>query len=197
MARGPSTAVASDTPSSQIESLYTHHHGWLHGWLRRRLGNSCDAADLAHDAFVHLIQKPRRFDSAPEARAYLRAMANGMCVDLWRRRQIEQMWLEELAARPEALAPSAEHQVIVIQALLEIDGMLRSMPVKAANAFVMAVACEMSDKEVAQELGVSTRMVRKYVAQAMLHCLMLEARSVVTEPPILVPPATPVGTGSA
>lgn len=48
-------------------------------------------------------------------------------------RQIEQMWLEELAARPEALAPSAEHQVIVIQAQLEIDGVLRSMPVKAAN----------------------------------------------------------------
>jgi len=124
-------------------------------------------------------------------------MANGMCVDLWRRRQIEQMWLEELAARPEAVAPSAEHQVIVIQALLEIDGMLRSMPVKAANAFVMAVACEMSDKEVAQELGVSTRMVRKYVAQAMLHCLMLEARSVANEPPILVHPVASVGTGSA
>ena len=184
-------------PGDPVNLLYRAHHGWLHGWLRRRLGDSCDAADLAHDAFVRLIQKPRRFDSAPEARAYLRAMANGMCVDLWRRRQIEQMWLEELAARPEVLAPSAEHQVIVIQALLEIDGMLRSMPVKAANAFVMAVACEMSDKEVALELGLSTRMVRKYVTQAMLHCLMLEARSVVSGSPAPARPAASVGTDPA
>lgn len=190
------TAVASDTPSSSIESLYTNHHGWLQGWLRRRLGDSGDAADLAHDAFVRLIQKPRRFDSTPEARAYLRAMASGMCVDLWRRRQIEQMWLEELAARPEAVAPSAEHQVIVVQALLEVDAMLRSMPVKAANAFVLAVACEMTDKEVAEELGVSTRMVRKYVAQAMLHCLVLEARTVAADRTARPLPTAPVHTGS-
>ena len=175
--------MASETPASNIESLYSSHHGWLQGWLRRRLADSSDAADLAHDAFLRLIQKPRRFASEPEARAYLRAMANGMCVDLWRRRQIEQTWLDELAARPEAVAPSAEHQAMVIQALLEIDAMLRSMPVKAANAFVMAVACDMTDREVAEELGVSTRMVRKYVAQAMLHCLTLEARGVAAELP--------------
>lgn len=170
-------------PTSNIESLYSSHHGWLQGWLRRRLGDSSDAADLAHDAFLRLLQRPRRFDSMPEARAYLRSMASGMCVDLWRRRQIEQMWLEELAARPEAIAPSTEHQAIVVQALLEIDTMLRSMPVKAANAFVMAVACDMTDREVAEELGVSTRMVRKYVSQAMLHCLMLEARGVAADLP--------------
>ncbi|MOA67843.1 hypothetical protein D3C78_1951850 [compost metagenome] len=40
----------------------------------------------------------------------------------------------------------------------------------------MAVACEMTDKEVADVLKVSSRMVRKYVAQAMLCCMKLEAR---------------------
>ena len=167
--------------SSNLESLYCSHHGWLQGWLRRRLGDSFDAADLAHDAFLRLMQAPRHFDNELAARAYLRTTANNLCVDLWRRRQIEQAWLEELAARPEAVAPSTEHQAIVIQALLEIDAMLRSLPVKAANAFVMAVACDMTDREVAERLGVSARMVRKYVAQAMLHCLLLEARGTATE----------------
>lgn len=166
--------MSSKPPLPDIESLYCNHHQWLHGWLRRRLGNSFDAADLAHDAFLRLMNAPRHFETPPQARAYLRTMANGLCIDLWRRRQIEQMWLDELAARPEITVPSLEHQAIVIQALMEIDTMLRNMPVKAANAFVLAVACDMTDKEVATELGVSTRMVRKYVAQAMLHCLQLE-----------------------
>ncbi|MBW7903101.1 MAG: sigma-70 family RNA polymerase sigma factor [Rhodocyclaceae bacterium] len=169
--------------SPTIEHLYDDHHDWLQGWLRRRLGNAADAADLAHDAFLRLIEKPRRFDSAPEARVYLRTMANGLCVDLWRRRSIEQAWLDTLAARPEAVAPSAEHQVIVLEALQEIDTMLRSLPPKAARAFVLAVAGDMTHKEVAQELGVSTRTVTTYVAQAMLHCLRLEARQVVEELP--------------
>ncbi|BBN90291.1 sigma-70 family RNA polymerase sigma factor [Azospira sp. I09] len=165
-----------------MEVLYSDHHRWLEGWLRRRLGNGADAADLAHDAFLRLLKTPRPFCSQPEARVYLRKMASGMCVDLWRRREIEQAWLEALAAQPEALAPSAEHQVMVLQALQEIDAMLRSLPPKAANAFVMAVACEMSDREVAEALGVSTRMVRKYVAQAMSHCLRLEAGLVAAPP---------------
>ena len=165
---------SASTPT--IETLYTSHHAWLQGWLRRRLGNACDAADLAHDAFMRLLARPRRFDTAPQARVYLRTMANGLCIDLWRRREIEQAWLETLAAQPEPVAPSAEQQAMVMQALHEIDDMLRSLPPKAATAFVLAVACDMTDQEVADELQVSSRMVRKYVAQAMLHCLRLEAR---------------------
>ncbi|MNT00318.1 RNA polymerase sigma factor [compost metagenome] len=54
--------------------------------------------------------------------------------------------------------------------------MLRELPPKVAHAFVMAVACEMTDQEVADTLNVSARMVRKYVARAMLCCMKLEAR---------------------
>ncbi len=60
--------------------------------------------------------------------------------------------------------------------------MLRSLPSKAANAFILAVACGMTDKEVARELGVSDRMVRKYIAQTMLHCMQLEIREIVVNP---------------
>ena len=170
------------TPSN-VEHLYTEHHAWLHGWLRRRLGNAFDAADLAHDAFVRLLATPRHFGTAPEARVYLRAMANGLCVDLWRRREIEQAWLDTLAAQPEALAPSAEHQAMVLQALREIDALLRSLPPKAARAFVMVMACRMTHQEAAAELGVSSRMVGHYIAQAMLHCLQLEVQTVTHATP--------------
>lgn len=171
--------VSDPASPPTIAMLYTDHHAWLQAWLGRRLGNAADAADLAHDAFIRLIDKPRRFDSAPEARGYLRSMANGLCVDLWRRRSIEQAWLDTLAAQPEAVAPSAEHQAIVLETLYEIDTLLRSLPPRAAQAFVMAVACDMTYREVAQELGVSVRMVAKYIAKATLHCLHLEARQAV------------------
>lgn len=164
-----------------FQRLYEDHHGWLNSWLRRRLHDASDAADLAQDAFLRLLKTPRHFDTAPQARVYLRSMANGLCIDLWRRRQIEQAWLDVLAGQPEHVLPSAEHQTLVLEALLEIDTMLRQLPPKAAHAFVLAVGCGMTDKEVAAEVGVSDRMVRKYVAQAMLHCLQLEAREAAAE----------------
>lgn len=159
-----------------LEGLYSDHHGWLQGWLRRRLGNTTDAADLAHDTFVRLIVRPRGFDNGREARAWLRTVANGLCIDLWRHREIERAWLETLAAQPEALAPSTEERVSVLQALYEIDAMLRKLPPKAARAFTLATACGMTHQEVARELGVSSRMVGHYISAAMLHCMKLEAR---------------------
>lgn len=161
----------------QIGTLYADHHGWLQDWLRRRLGDACDAADLAQDTFVRLIVRPRAFDSGPAARVYLRTIANGLCIDLWRRREIERVWLETLAAQPEAFAPSAEEQVVVLQALVEVDRMLSRLPPNAARAFVLATACGMTHQEVAREVGVSSRMVGNYIAQAMLHCMQLEARA--------------------
>lgn len=169
-------ATAEAVPHQHVELLYSDHHGWLYSLLRRRLGDQSDAADLAHDAFIRLLVKPRAFDSFDGARAYLSTVARGLCVDLWRRREIEKAWLDALAAQPEAQACSTEQHAIVLQALGAVDAMLRALPANTANAFVMGMVLGMADKEVAAELGVSDRMVRKYMTQAMLHCMQLEAR---------------------
>lgn len=172
-------ATHDTVPSEPMHTLYADHHGWLSGWLYKRLGDSADAMDMAHDVFVRLIVKPapRGFSNASETRGYLRAVANGLCINLWHRREIEQAWLDTLAARPEEVAPSAEHQAMVLEALHEVGATLLELPSKAARAFLLTEACQMTQKEVAEELGVSTRMVRKYIAQAMLKCMQLQARN--------------------
>nr|WP_286206638.1 sigma-70 family RNA polymerase sigma factor [Thauera linaloolentis] len=163
--------------------LYNEHHGWLHGWLRCRLGCAAEAADLAHDTFVRMLggNAQQRFDSMAEARAYLRATAQNLCINLWRRQEIERAWLDTLAVTPRDHYPSAERQVIVLQALEEISTMLHALSPKAVRAFTLAVVCDMTDNEVGAELGISGRMVRKYVAQAMLGCLALRARQTADE----------------
>lgn len=160
-----------------VQALYRHHHGWLYGWLHRRLGNACDAADLAQDTFVRLLTRPasRGFDSVGEARGYLRAAASGLCVDLWRRREVERAWLQTLAAQPEAVVPSPEHRAIVIETLLEIGSMLGRLSDKAARAFVLAQVDGLRYREIATALSVSERMVKKYMAQAMLECALIDS----------------------
>jgi len=171
------TAAPATACTPPIDTLYIDHHAWLRTWLQRRLGNAADAADLAHEAFLRLILKPasRGFASTLEARAYLRTMAQGMCVNLWRRREIEQAWLDTLAAQPQAYAPSAERQAMVLEALQEIAELLAGLPPRAAQAFLLSAVCGMTAEEVGGELGVSSRMVRKYVAQAMLCCMQARA----------------------
>lgn len=161
--------------SASIEHLYLDHHNWLQAWLRRRLGCAADAADLAQDAFVRLLATPKRFNSPPEARGYLRTMANGLCIDLWRRREVEQAWLQALACRPEAVEPSPEQRALIVETLLEIGDMLSRLSQKAASAFIMAQVDGLPYREIATQLGVSDRMIKKYIAQAMLQCALIEA----------------------
>ncbi len=100
---------SSAPDQTRIDDLYAQHSGWLRQWLTRRFGNSfntADVADLTHDTFLRLLLKPRVFRLPGEARSFLCTVARGLCIDQWRRGQIEQAWLTELANRPENLHPS-------------------------------------------------------------------------------------------
>jgi RNA polymerase sigma factor (sigma-70 family) len=169
--------AAADSSFHEAHALYEDHHGWLQGWLRRRLGNAADAADLAHDAFLRLIVRPapQGFSTPLEARAYLKSMAKGMCIDLWRRREVEQAWLDTLAARPEPYEPSPEHRAIIVETLLEIGAWLGQLPEKVGRAFILAQIHGATTRQIAAELAVSERMVQKYLARAMLHLALIDA----------------------
>jgi RNA polymerase sigma-70 factor (ECF subfamily) len=106
-----------------------------------------------------------------EPRAYLTTIAKGLLINHWRRLSIEQAYLERLASYPEALMPSPEENAIILEVLREIDELLNKLPAKVRKAFFLAHFEDLTDAEIAKKLGVSDRMVRKYVAQAMLQCL--------------------------
>lgn len=155
--------------------LYCAHHGWIHRWLAAKLGNVSDAAELAHDVFVRLLSQPREFRSDGHARAYLSTLSRNVCVDFWRRKQVERAWLETLAGRPELRAPSEEHRAVVFETLVHLQAMLDRLPVKVAQAFCLAQIEGLSYQDIARRIGVSDRTVTKYMAQAMFQCVLLEA----------------------
>lgn len=157
---------------TDVQSLYQDHQLWLRNWLQRRLGCTHQAADLAHDTFVRLLARPREMDAGRDPRAYLSTIAHGLVVDHWRRQAIERAWLETLAAQPEPSAPSAEHCAMVIEALAQVAEWLDRLPERPRRAFVLAQLHGATYAEIGATLGVSERMVKKYMAQAMLHCLM-------------------------
>ena len=64
----------SSSVHQEIATLYTDHHGWLQGWLRKKLGDVHQAADLAHDTFMRLLAREEPVQ-AREPRAFLTTVA--------------------------------------------------------------------------------------------------------------------------
>lgn len=158
--------------SLDVQSLYSDHHGWLHNWLRSRLGNAADAADLAQDTFLRVLLKPERLELRTP-RAFLRTIARGLVIDHWRREELERAYLESIAHLPEAEVPSAEARQSVLDLLENIARLLDGLKPKVRSAFLLAQCEGIPHAQIAEQLGVSQRSVERYVAEALYHCYQL------------------------
>ncbi|RDI18091.1 RNA polymerase sigma-70 factor (ECF subfamily) [Pseudacidovorax intermedius] len=165
-------AVSDSVQRHLVGAMYVEHQSWLQGWLRRKLGNAFDAADLTHDTFVRVLSR----DDAPnirEPRAFLGTIAHGLMVNLLRRRSLEAAYLEALACHGEAASPSPEERALVVDALVQIDALLDGLPAKVRRAFLLLQLEGLTHAEIAAQLGVSVSSVRQYIARAMQNCLLL------------------------
>ena len=159
--------LAASLHSEQVKSIYAAHHGWLECWLRKRLGNASDAADIAQDTFVRVLAREM---AIREPRAMLTTIAQGMVANFYRRRDIELAYEQALAAWPEQHAMSPETRAIMLETLVEIDALLNSLPPLVREAFLLSQLDGMGQADIAERLGVSLATVKRHIAKAMLHC---------------------------
>ncbi len=152
-----------------VAELYLEHHPWLYAWLRKKLGCSQRAADLAHDTFLRLLNR----DALPplvEPRAFLTTIAQRVLSNHWRHERIEQAFLETLAHWPEPVVISVEERACLVETLIEIDRLLDGLPAVVKRCFLHAQLDGMGHGEIAAELGISVSSVKRYLIKAAAQC---------------------------
>nr|WP_314871735.1 sigma-70 family RNA polymerase sigma factor [uncultured Pseudomonas sp.] len=157
---------------SAVQSLYETHHPWLCSWLRQRLGCVDNAADLAQDTFIRVITQ-RKATELREPRAYLSTIARSLMIDMFRRRYLEQAYLETLALSPEPLDVSPETRSLIIETLMQIDRMLDGLGGRTREIFLLAQLDGLSYVEIGRRLNISVNTVKKHAVRALTHCLLL------------------------
>jgi RNA polymerase sigma-70 factor (ECF subfamily) len=161
-------------PEQTFHDLYRDHRGWLEGWLRRRMGNGSDAADLSQDTFVRLLASSQRIADLQEPRAYLATVSKRLLANFYKRRSLEQAYLDALALLPEDCMPSPEQRWILLETLQALDELLDGLPGPVRRAFLLSQLEGLGYQEIAERLQVSERTIKRYMAQAYEHCLLVE-----------------------
>lgn len=154
--------------------IFRSDYRWLTDKLRRRISHGTGAEDIASEAFARLAAIPDLL-KIREPRAMLTTLAQRILYETWRRRDLEQAYLNALASSPQHCHPSPEDQEMVIESLLAIDRALDGLSVNARKAFLFNQLDGMTYAEIAKELNVSASMVRKYVAKALTNCYLATA----------------------
>ena len=167
------TEAVTSTEQS-LDGLYRDHHGWLESWLRRRMGNAWDAADLSQDAFLRVLASSQKIADMHEPRAYLLTVGKRLLSNFYARRSLEHAYLEALAQMPEDSAPSPEQRWLLLETLHALDELLDGLPAQVRRAFLLSQLDGLGYRDIAERLEVSERTVKRYMAQAYEHCLLVD-----------------------
>lgn len=127
------------------------------------------------DTFVRVLRHRAELALIREPRAYLTTIAKRLLLNHYRRRSLELAYQEALAALPGPMAPSPEQQLLILEALQEIDAALYTLPPRARQAFLLVQLEHLTYEQVAQQLGVSVRTVQRYIVQGYEQCLLAAA----------------------
>lgn len=162
-----STAVA-------VAELFREHNRVLVGYLRSRLGSLQEAKEIAQEAYVRLLQLHE--PGAPGLlRAYLFKTASNLAIDRLRHRRVRQrseeqpQLFEELnTTRRESDDPA--EQLLAREQADRLLGYLQELPIKCQQVINLHRVEGISQLDVSARLGISERMVRRYVTYAMVYC---------------------------
>ncbi|AIP34191.1 RNA polymerase sigma factor, sigma-70 family protein [Paraburkholderia xenovorans LB400] len=149
---------------------FRRSYDWLKSRLWRKVGCPFVAEDLSSEAFVQLAEVPD-IRAIREPRALLTTISQRLVFDFWRRRDLEQAYLRELAYAPEAVACSEQETHEMVQLLIEIDRRLSGLPEKVQQAFMYSQLDGMTYAEIASLLDVSVSMVGQYMTKALKHLM--------------------------
>lgn len=155
-----------------LHALYRDHHGWLSHWLRNKLGCTQQAADLAQNTFMRVLQS-RQLMQLQEPRAFLTVLAKRELYTFWRRRDLEQAYLDALAQQPQANQPSPEDMLLIREAIAALDQLLNGLPPKVRQAFLLSRLDGLTHVQIADTMAKSVATIERYMKQALLHCYLV------------------------
>jgi RNA polymerase sigma-70 factor (ECF subfamily) len=145
----------------------------LRAWLSRRRLGGMDVDDIIQETYSRLMTA-ESVQHVHDARSYAFQVAGSVVIDHLRR-----MKVVSIASVPDldildvvSEEPSPERQVIDRDELHRLAGMIARLPGRVREVFTLRRVYGLSQREVAQKMGIAESTVEKHMARGFL--LMLE-----------------------
>lgn len=153
--------------------MFDRHQSALHGFFRRRGAEAFDAQDLVQEIYLRLLRVDSRDGNVidnPEA--YLYTVASNLVKEhgMLQKRATRHLEIGSLVTELESPDASAEDLLDRDARHRDLHKVLDSLPPRCRAVMIMQYRDEMTYREIAAEMGVSTHMVKKYVVRALALC---------------------------
>lgn len=166
--------------SSPIVTELLASYRELRNYLRGRLGNAEDAADIAQTSFERVyhyaLPASGEAPTIESPRALLFKAAHNICINLARHDKLVLEWLNERSQLEiNVSAPSAELLVSQRQLLNKLVNHLEKMPARRRNVFLLFRVYGYTREEIARRINITESAVAKHVVRSTLDCAAIFA----------------------
>lgn len=146
-----------------------YYQGLL-GYLTARLGDRQLAADVAHDAYLKVLQSPS-LNKLEYPKAFLYRTAINLCVDAFRRGLVRDS--EPLGDMVAEECPRTHSPHVSLYELQRTEMVMKALEELSENcrqAFLLRKLDGLCHDDIAEAMGISKAMVEKHIVNAMKHC---------------------------
>jgi RNA polymerase sigma factor (sigma-70 family) len=162
----------ADKKTRLVERLFAEHGGALQAFLVRRVRRQPIAAELAQEVYVRMLRVPD-MGAVRNPEAYLYTVASNLAKEHARDEHNAEAALDvddPLVQAQLAELPTFGSQFDAERRVKRLREVLEQLPPKCHAAVVLQYWQGLSYQEIAERLGISTHMVKKYLSQALTHC---------------------------
>ena len=161
-----------DCAPLSVREVVGRYHVSLLGFLRQRLRQSEDAADVAQEAYIRMLQyEGSRQVQSPSSLLF--RIAINVARDLGRSEQVrrvrDQCPIDDLELDSGVASP--EREVAAAQDLDVLHAAIEALPPKCRQVFLLSRMNEMTYPQIAKHCGISVKMVEKHVSHALAACM--------------------------
>lgn len=158
-----------DSHAELIQRLFREHNDALIRFLVARLRSQQEAKEVAQEAYVRLLSLDRP-GAVSFLRAFLYKTAANVAVDRLRSRRREREAKRAGLFDDFRETPTPERVLLGAQDVSVLHQLLEELPPKCRQAFLLQRVYGVHFADIAAQMGVSERMVRKYVVRALTYC---------------------------
>lgn len=159
---------------SVYKEIYFLYHGRLVLFARKFTGDIEIARDIVQDAFLNLWEKSDSLEITISPKAYLFQAVRNRALNFNRHVQVRQNAKDQIIFQIDAAERAFYNSFDdPYQSLLEleldkrIECTISSMPDKCKEVFELSRQSNLKNKEIANQMGISVKMVEKYISKAL------------------------------
>jgi RNA polymerase sigma-70 factor (ECF subfamily) len=171
---GITTESMADAPVAglSVTALVRQHHKALMSLLRRRLGGgSEDAADIAQEAYIRMLQYEGSRELLSPFSMLVRValnVANDRCRADRARFVRGKVDLDDIELVSDTAPPEA--QLSAQQELETLRTAIAELSARCREVFLLSRVNNLTYTQIAERCGISVKMVEKHISNALAHC---------------------------